>query len=377
MAYYTAPGVLRDGAMNEKPDNMSSSPDSDADAAPRMPGTHAGQPASGPTPLEAPTSFGRQMAQLIIIPAVIVIISIAVVATLGLLVRTPDSVDDLLARLEQPSGMGRTTVGLQDPRYLDRCRAAQELAIRIPRMTDPAERQRVNTALINTLKQSVDPVQDIELQTFLLLAIGLLGEEGGLDVLMARLESQDMRVVEGAVGGILAWPEVASARQAVPALVRVLNNEGATVRAEAAAALGKLARPDDVQAVEALARAMQVVGTIHRDISWNAGVALAKLGDPRGVRMVTHVLLNREALAKLPEGETGPRASQPMSAAMQDRVMIHTLANVISGEGESMILHMDDEALWNKISELADQDSSREVRRLAGILLERRRGDHP
>ncbi len=335
-------------------------------------------PVSGPsanpavTTIEAPPSFGRQMAQLVIIPAVIVLVSIGVVALLGMLVRSPDSIDHLLVRLQQPIGMGRTAMGLQDPRYLDRCRAAQDLATRIPHLTDALERAKVNEVLIATLAQINDPQQDVELQTYLLLAIGLLGEDGGLDVILDRLATGEGKLVEAAVGGVLAWPDVEAARRATPDLVRVLNNKDALVRAEAAAALGKLAEPDDAAAIAALAQAMEVVGSEGRDVAWNAGVALAKLGDRRGIAMVTGLLLNREALAQLPAGETGAEAAQLMPPSLQDRVMVHTLANVMSSDGTTHTVHMKDSAIWDKIGELAEKDPSREVRRAAQALLDRR-----
>jgi hypothetical protein len=312
------------------------------------------------------------MAQLIVIPAVIVIVSISVIATLGLLVRSPDTVSDLLVRLQLPSGMGRTAVGLQDPRYLERCRAAQDLAMRIPHLKDAQERQRVNAALIATLQTPVDPGQGIELHTYLLLAIGMLGEPSGLEVLLTRLESEEIRIVEGAVGGILAWPDVEAARRAVPDLLRVLDSDSSIVRAEAAAALGKLAQPQDTQAIESLARAMQVTGTQGREVAWNAGVALAKLGDVRGTRLLTNVLLNREALAQLPATEAAPHATQTMSRAVQDRIMIQTLANVMSSDGPTTTFHMTDAGLWDKIGELAEKDESREVQKVARALLSKR-----
>lgn len=324
------------------------------------------------TTIEAPPSFGRQMAQLVVIPAVIVLISIGVVTLLGSLVRTPDSLEHLLKRLEQPSGLGRTQMGLQDPRYLDRCRAAQTLATRIPGLTDPQERATVNETLINILNQQVNPGTDLELQTYLLLAIGLLGEDGGLEVVLDRLRSDESRLVEAAVGGVLVWPDVEAARQAVPDLIRVLNQGDVTVRVQAAAALGKLAQPHDEAAIAALAQALNVVGSEGREVAWNAGVALAKLGDPRGVAMVTGLLLNREALAKLPAGETGPQAAELMSVGLQDRVMVHTLGNVMSSDGTTHTIHMKDPAIWDKIAELAEKDPSREVRRIAAALLERR-----
>ena len=130
--------------------------------------------------------------------------------------------------------------------------------------------------------------------------------------------------------------------------------------AQAAAAIGVIAEPSDEEAITALRNATSVVGIESRELTWNAAVALARLGDPGGSRFVADTLLDRSALAKLITGGEGEAAAEPMSLGTQDRVMLATMA---SAPG------MTDPVVWAKIRELAEDDPSVAIRKVARELL--------
>ncbi len=308
-------------------------------------------PAPGSTPpatLPPPPGFGKQLAQLIIIPAVIVILCIGMAVLFGKLAGGRDSIDNNLARLEQDSGGGRMAMGLQDPRYKERGLAAYNLATQIPAVKDPAERKRISDRLIVILREHVGP-SERELHVYLLTAVGQLGQEGGLEAILPWLSAADAVSRQGAIRGVLSWPDAAQARRVRASLLPLLKDDPA-IAAEAAAALGELGKNDGVEAsngdvIAALRQAMNVVTTEQREVQWNAAVALARLGDEQGSAYVGDVLLNPEALAKLPQATSGPAAERSMTIATQDRLMLSVLAS--AGD-------MTDGKVWAKIKSIAD-----------------------
>ena len=141
------------------------------------------------------------------------------------------------------------------------------------------------------------------------------------------------------------------------------------MRAIAAAAVGQIAGPQDQQVIESLRSSMQNAdGLEMREARWNAAVAMAKLGDAQGGRFVADVLLDRAVLAAMPAGETGPSVEQKMTRGMADRVILSTLAS---------IYQTDDEQIWDKITQIADNDPSRVVKTAAEKLLKSRPTQRP
>ncbi|MEE9212308.1 MAG: HEAT repeat domain-containing protein [Phycisphaeraceae bacterium] len=337
-------------AAGEKPSDAS-------DDGPVMPPSMS-MPADAPPPpavAAKPLSFGRQMVQLVVIPAVIVVVCVGVVALLSVLIVVPDSIDSYLLKLRASSGVGRLPGGFQDPRYKDKALAAYNLAQMIPSIEDPTQRQRISRELIDILDHNVDEQED-NLQFYLLMAIGQLGREGGLDAILARFDSDRPMVLEGAIGAVLSWPDPDNARRAIPQLVAVLGSASSVVRKEAAAALGALARPDDPGVIEALREAMTSVGSGMREVRWNAAVAAARLGDERASHRVAELLLNRQALATLPAAESGPDAQRTMSQPMQDQIMMSVLAAART---------MTHPVVRDKIRQIADNDPSLAVKSAA------------
>lgn len=313
-------------------------------------------------PLGPPPSVGRQVAQLIVIPALIVIICVGLSVMFGLIAGADADIDAYLARLRQSGGSGRMAMNLQDPRYKDRSLAAYNIATLIPKIDDPAERKRISNELTDILENHIGSEEEL-INVYLLLAIGQLGQDGGLDVLIDHMDDKSPKARQGAVGGVMNWPDRTAARQAMPGLIRALQDPDPLVATQSAAALGAIAPRGDEQTIAALQEALQRVGSDMREAKWNAAVALARHGDPRGSRIVAAILLDRDELAKLSAGTSGVDAQRNLDRGMQDRIILSTL----SAAGE-----MTAPEIWSKIKSLAEQDPNSRVRSKASqLLLER------
>ena len=180
-----------------------------------MPGQQSTPPSgSPPSAPDKPTPWGLQMAQLVIIPALIVIACITLAWMFSVLAGAKDDIDTHLLKLRQSSGAGKLAMGLQDPRYKDRGLAAYNIATMIRHETDPDEKLRISTALAEILEQHVAPDEYV-LQDYLLRALGQLGQPGGLDAIMERLDAPHPRIRQGAIGGVLSWPDTHEAPTSV------------------------------------------------------------------------------------------------------------------------------------------------------------------
>ena len=324
-----------------------------------MPDAAQGSPVASPgvappSPIP-PTSFGRQMVQLVLIPATIVVVCLGFAFLFGTIAGAKDSLENHLLKLRQSSGAGKLKFGLQDPRYKDRGLAAYNIATMIPSITDPDQRRQLSDDLIDILDHNVTDDEQV-LQLYLLMAIGQLGQEGGLDAIIDRLDAPGSKIREGAVGAVLSWPDPDHARTAIGSLTARLQDESPNVCALAAAALGQLARPGNDDVIEALRDAMQTTGSAMREAQWNAAVALARLGDRNGSGLVVNLLLDRQALSQLPAGESGSAVQEKMAGPMIDRIMVATLAGVAQAS---------DPVIWDKIRQIADKDPNASVRNAA------------
>ena len=330
------------------------------------------QPAAGQLPDAVsvdptPPRVGLQVAQLVVIPAVIVVACIIMAVLFGMLAGAKDSIDTHLLKLRQSSGSGKLAMGLQDPRYKDRGLAAYNIATMIPKIEDPQERLRISTELIEILDEHTADHEQL-LQSYLLLAIGQLGQSGGLETIVKWLKADHPQVRQGAIGAILSWPDRQAAKSTLSALRNCLTDQVPMVRVAVAAAIGQLAEPGDAQTITVLRDAMESsVGLEMREAKWNAAVSLARLGDTGGSRFVASLLLDRQALGQMPADETGPGTQEKMADRMADRVMLATLASATD---------MNDQTIWDKITQIADNDPSRPVRNAAKqLLLNRQRDD--
>ncbi len=239
--------------------------------------------------------------QLFVLPAAIVFSVLIVVLIFGRLTGQPESIQTELHRLEH-AALAR-----------DRHLAAYNIATMIPRVTDPAERAAISRSLVHAL----GPVGEMALESappspdhgttvvdshkgYLLIALGQLGQPMAWPILMAYLHAPEPAVRQGAIRGVLAWPDRAAARAAVPELNTRVASDQPAIRAEAAAALGVLALPSDDESRAALRTLLEETDPAQQEGVWNAAVALARLDDPAGYDVVVHVLLQRDSLANLP-----------------------------------------------------------------------------
>ncbi len=291
--------------------------------------------------------MGGSWPQLIIIPALIVLAAVGVALLFGHLAGASDNIESQLEQLRSA------------PLYKDRGLAASNIANMIPTIKEPEKRSQLSSELIEILNQKTEPDED-PLQRFLLQAIGRLGQAGGLDAIFKRLDAPRPIIRMGAVLGVMSWPDLEQARAAVPQLIQRLGDQDPDVAAVAAAALEKLGRSGDPGLLPALRAAMTGAGNGFRELTWNAAVTLACLGDPQGSKMVAEVLLDREALAKLPADEAGPGAAQGMPPAMQDQVILSVLEAAPT---------MTNPSVWDKIKSLAEQDPNRVIQKAARELL--------
>jgi len=313
----------------------------------------ADSPPKGDPP---PTPFGRQLAQLVVIPAVIVVICVGLSVMFGWMAGGSADIETHLARLRQSGGSGRMAFDLQDPRYKDRSLAAFNIAAMIPSIKDPQKRAKLSSDLLHILKNSVGDHEET-LQVYLLMAIGQLGQEGGLQLLINSSEASSSQVRQGAIGGILSWPDRQEAKVAVKTLTKALGDKSPLVVTQAAAGLGELASPQDQSVILALHVVLEHSDSDMRDAVWNAAIALARLGDEKGSTIVATVLLDRKALTQIADLDTG----------MQDRVMLSTLL---------VAKDMTDPRIWDKIKQLAAQDSNPRVQaQTRGLLMLRDSGD--
>ena len=338
--------------------------DDDSSQGLQMP-TESSESPNGDVSPETANSFGRKVAQLVVIPAVIASGCVVVLVIFGLLAGQPQSIDEHLARLRQSSGIGHNLPGgLQDPRYKDRCHAAHVIAQMLPGIDDDDERGRVSVALVDILDNNVAMGEDV-LESYLLIAIAQLGQEGGLEAILSRAASPQDTVRQGVVAAISAWP--ADRRQepdqALSVLRTLISDASPQVSAMAAAVAGDWATPDDAMMIATLRAALQDTAGRTDDTYANAAIALARLGDANGSAIVANVLLDREALAKIAKSQTIGQLHERQVGAMVDRMLLTTLASAEK---------MPAPCVWEKIKALASDDTSLPVKKTTLELLNRK-----
>jgi len=349
-------------------------PAAPAESASAVQNSATGAPAAeaAGAPLPPPPSMGKQMAQLVIIPAVIAMIAVALFWLFGSLASTSDSMVDQLARIRRNANYtGESLAGAQDPRYRDGLLAAYQLVATIEKLKTDADRKVLSDHLVLILKDNVNP-KNTELQYCLLMALGRLAQPGGLEAVLTRADSPHVRVRVAVVGAILDWSarDAQGARAALPVLIGMLDDSHEQVRTPAAAAMSRLARPTDTEVIAPLKEAMGSIGVdpdgrVFQTTVNHAAIALALLNDPQGSAYVADVLLDRKALAALRADMSG-KTDATMLANEQDHVIAGTLLYVG---------RMPDERVWSKVRELADHDPNVSIRKAAlQLLAERKAG---
>ena len=318
----------------------------DANDPPPMPDEPGGEPSNGASGEEQrPAGLGRQLLQLIIVPALIVIAAAAIAYPLIQMFSVKGTIESHLVVLERASGLEQ-----------GKWRALHALPGQIAAIDkdDDAQRAQVHARLLDALEKG-EPGKEGKVRRGVILLIGSLQRPDGLEAIAAYADSTHVFVRRAVVEAILQWDDRDQARRMISPLIGLAGDNDVFVKGYAAKALGRFAGPGDAPALEALRQVLRSDVHDHREASWDAAIALARLGDGEASEIVADVLLTREALAQLPADVSGEVPGQ-MSPGQQDRVILLTLAELAA---------VTDPRVRAKIKDLATSDPNRVVRSAA------------
>ncbi len=309
----------------------------------------------GSAPLPPLPTFGKQVLQLFVIPAIIVLVAVAVIVPIARLAGSRVSIENQLDILGGTGGLEK-----------DRWTAAHQVARMIPSIKDE-ERAGIHAHLVETLRKSPED-EEHPLRAFIILAIGQLGQPGGLEAILPHADSPRAETRHSVAQAVLVWPDQQEARIALGALTKLLNDNQLRTQVLAAQALGLVAQPGDTSAINALL-AVQQNNRSDRDLVWAASLALAKLGVSEGNNTVANLLLDRTALSQVTDVlDDGTKTDRTLSPNQQSLVIQRTLEHAPA---------MTDAMIWDKIQLLAEHDPDTAVRVRAGELLAQRRKAEP
>ena len=327
-------------------------------------------PGDAPATISPPARVTTQLAQLVVIPALIVAAAIGAWMLFVWIAGANESLKDQVVRLRGCSSGGRGPLGVQNPAYKDCWRAAFNVANLIGQIEDADDRRDLHENLVEILGAPGDEDASL-LQTYLLVAVGRLGQPGGIEVLLRWLAAPQPGSRRGALKGLRLWPDhdlprlQRASRRALSQLRRLLNDVDADVASRAAAALGELATAEDEDVRASLQEALESAGPARRNVRWHAAISLARLGDERGTAVVAGKLLDRDQLAREADGVTGDAAKRQMQSITQDDIMLGALMFAADYTGDE---------IFDKISRLAESDPSPNVKKAAlKVLLVRRK----
>ncbi len=234
------------------------------------------------------------MGRLFIVPALIVCVLMGVAVVVVLFGTTSmeqaDSIDELLARLEQGGGDRQFDPVLM-PREKTYWQAAQTLARRLSdKHLEPGEIEPTAQRLIAILGK-LGPGRDLEepggrQQYFVMMALSQLGTASGVEALADYLHDASGGGRIAAMRALAAMGNVPDATDALSAVLPMLEDQHTTVVLVACAAVGALAEPGDAAAIAALSATLEA----DREVQWNAAMALARLGSVRGKRVLMNML---------------------------------------------------------------------------------------
>ena len=315
----------------------------DANAPPPMPGDPGGEPSSDASGQEnRPAGPGRQLLQLVIVPALIVMAAAAIAYPLIQMFSVKGTMESHLAVLERTSGLEQ-----------EKWRALHALTAQIAAIDDDDDAQRaaVHARMLDALEKGA-PGKEGKVRRGVILLIGSLQQPDGLEAIVGYADSTRVFVRRAVVEAILQWNDRDQAHRMISQLIGLAGDNDVFVKGYAAKALGRFAVADDAPALEALRQVLRSDVQDHREASWDAAIALARMGDAEASEIVAEVLLTREALAQLPADVSGEVPGQ-MSPGQQDRVILLTLAEAAA---------MTDRRVRAKIMDLATSDPNRVVR---------------
>lgn len=247
---------------------------------------------SAPPPPEPPTL----MARLFVVPAIVVCLLLAV-AVVVILFGTisfdgPETVDQLLSRLEVGGG-GRTTGLAVLPGDKAYWQAAQVLSQRLadkdtllaPQDIEPTARRLI--AVLEALGRG--PLLDETArrkQYFVMMALARLESESAVEPLAAYLDDLNAGTRIAAMRALAVMSSVPGARRTVRDMLPLLDDGHPEVEIVACAAVASLGSAGDGATIQALDLKLASTG----EVQWNAAMALARLGSGRGKRVLLNML---------------------------------------------------------------------------------------
>jgi HEAT repeat protein len=248
-----------------------------------------GNPAADLPPVEPPTA--GFIAQLFLIPALIVGVLVAVYLLFGKIAGGHRSPDEYLKDLRGAN---------EERRWL----AAHELALFLQHDSTWQNDHKLANELAADLERSLAGQQGddrtIQYQKYLASALGAFNSESGIDALNAALDPEASTEVRLAAiwscarlgDRLQSNGDATPLRRAVPGLTAAAGDDDNEVRKLTAYALGCLGIPD------ATAPLLSLLADADREVRYNAASALARLGSDAGFdtleEMLTPELLRRK-----------------------------------------------------------------------------------
>ena len=233
-----------------------------------------------------------------ILPMLLVFGAIGVFLLFGLIAHEDKSVDEYLAEV--------TGGGINEP-WQGAFGLANKLAQDESLYRDPGIARRIAAALGHPSAQAP------RVRTFLLLALGSVGHESSIPVVVEYLDDPNADVRLNAIVAI-SKIGVPAAIATAPQVAERLNDDDETVRGYSAYVLGTLKNGQVIKPLEVALN--DPVGQVR----WNAAVALARLGTDTG-RAELHRMIDRDYLMTIDELNL-QQQQDAMIAAIQAFAMI-------------------------------------------------------
>ena len=236
------------------------------------------------------------MARLFVVPALIVglLLAVAVVVVLFGTTTTdkPESISDLITRLEADTG-DKTLGYMLLPRAKESWQAAQEIARRLEDKdkflradeVDPTADRLI--AVLDEFPEGRNTEEPASAQQyFLMMALARLESPKSVAPLAKFLKDPNWCTRRTALQALAEMSNVDAARRAVPDIAGLLGDPVPAVRIVACATLSSLARPSDDVVIRLLSDRL----SDDREVQWNAAMALANLGSASGKLVLLNML---------------------------------------------------------------------------------------
>jgi HEAT repeat protein len=315
---------------------------------------------------QGPPMTATLMGRLFIVPAIVVCVMLGVAVVVVLFgtssLERPQSIDDLLDRLQADSG--DKSMGLLFPEARESWQAAQELARRLEEKDkaldagaiDPVARRIISILASMGTESQGGPADGPAAQRgharklFLIAALGQLETPVAVEPLAGLITDADPQTRQAALQAIARMSEVPETREALPIVYASLDDSVPAVRMIACLTVAMVAERGDAAAIGAVARHLES----DRETQWNAALALARLGSKRG-KLVLMNMLDRSFWEgiDLDYEEDGVTVRRKFTAAEID----YRLRAAIDAAS-----HLDDEELRQLVIALSQQDTSHTVR---------------